>query len=69
LIYIGFPMQFQHLGGLQADLMGGSGGADAPPGIKLGFVFWQPRDSRPGLAAGVHVSRKIQDEPRILKHR
>ena len=31
--------------GLQADLMGGSGGADAPPGIKLSFVFWQPRDS------------------------
>ena len=25
--------------------MSGSGGADAPPGIKLSFVFWQPRDS------------------------
>jgi len=45
LIYIRFLIQFQHLGGLQADLLGGSGGADAPPGIKLSFVFWQPRDS------------------------
>ena len=32
-------------GGLQADLLGESGGADAPPGSKLGFVFSQPRAS------------------------
>jgi hypothetical protein len=42
---MGFPIQIEHLGSPQADLLGGSGGADAPPGIKLGFVFSQPRAS------------------------
>jgi hypothetical protein len=40
------------LGGLQADLLEGSGGADAPPGIKLSFVFWQPRDSGGAVGRG-----------------
>jgi hypothetical protein len=31
LIYIGIPIQIQHLGGLQADLMGGVWGGGCPP--------------------------------------
>jgi hypothetical protein len=41
-------VQIQYLGGLQADVLGVSGGADAPPGIKLGVVFSQPRASNTG---------------------
>ena len=37
-------IKIQYLGCLQADLMGGPGGADAPSGIKSGLVFSQPQD-------------------------
>ena len=36
-ICIGFLIQFQHLGGLQADLMGGSGGSGCPPRNQVKF--------------------------------
>ena len=34
-----------HLGGLQANLLGGVWGGGCPPVIKFSFVFWQGRDS------------------------
>ena len=37
---------------------GGSGGADAPPGIKLGFVFSQPRANMAAFSFTLAVSRK-----------
>ena len=45
------------MGGLQADLLGGSGGADAPPGIKLGFVFSQPRASNFQVCSFISLDR------------
>jgi hypothetical protein len=62
LIRIGIPIQIQYLGGLQADLLGGSGGADAPPGIQLGFVFSQPRAStRAQVGPMLHDMRDAQE--------
>ena len=37
LICIGFPIQMHHCGGLQADLLGGSGGGGCPPRNQVDF--------------------------------
>ena len=63
-ICIRFPMQIIQFGGLQADQLRGSGGADGPSGIESICVFSQPQAS--SIVAGLHASTKSSHRVREL---